>query len=143
MKHRGTTVAAVNSAVHLSVSREHLLRKPPEPDTDGATYPRRLDHLLGMSVHHEETRLGKVIDVRVVPGSDGTPECAHLVVGRGRPGSMLGYDRSGGMGPAILGHAIRWLHRHTGQVPFSSVTQLDWDRGTIRVGTGLSGSSRT
>lgn len=30
----------------------------------------------------------------------------------GRAGSLLGYDRDPHMGPALLGAAVRWIHRH-------------------------------
>src|SRR3546814_11121088 len=50
-------------AVRLSVLRDGLLRKPTH-DESGPTY-RRLDHLLGMTVHHDGEELGRVLDVRV------------------------------------------------------------------------------
>src|SRR3546814_4012788 len=68
-----------------------------------------------MTVHRDGEELGRVLDVRV-SNRGGDLECRHLIVGRARPGTMLGYDRSRHMGPAVLSHLVRWLHRHTGQV---------------------------
>src|SRR3546814_4539055 len=84
-------------AVRLSVLRDGLLRKPTH-DESGPTY-RRLDHLLGMTVHHDGEELGRVLDVRV-SNRGGDLECRHLIVGRARPGTMLGYDRSRQLGRA-------------------------------------------
>ncbi|KRF11355.1 hypothetical protein ASG90_16490 [Nocardioides sp. Soil797] len=124
-------VVELQSDVRLSVSREGLLVRAQNP-AKGRTRP--LDRLLGMNVRHGDESLGRVTDIRLEPrNSDHTTEfvCTHLVVGHGRPGSMLGYDRQQDMGPAILGHAIRWLHRHTGQLPISDVTDIDWEGAMI------------
>ena len=115
-------VERVDHAVHLSVAREGLLRPAP---ADPQQERHRLDHLLGAAVHREDELLGHVLDVRVAL-RDGVPELRHLVVGRGRPGSLLGYDRSPHMGPAVLGRLVRWLHRHTGQVAVTDVVDWDW-----------------
>ena len=54
-------------------------------------------------------------------------EAQGLVIGRGRPGSYLGYDRDGKQGPWLLNRLVRWIHRHSGYVPMSDVVSVDWD----------------
>ncbi|NYG57234.1 sporulation protein YlmC with PRC-barrel domain [Nocardioides daedukensis] len=127
-------VAKVDYAVRLSVLRDGLLRKPTDDET-GTTY-RRLDHLLGMRVHRDGEDLGRVLDVRI-GNRGGDLECRHLIVGRGRPGTMLGYDRSRHMGPAVVSHLIRWMHRHTGQVAIDDVVGWDWSAGQLEVRSDL------
>ena len=57
---------------------------------------------------------------------------AGFVVGRrGRPGSMLGYDRSPDQGPRLVARTVRRLHRHSALVPMSQVSGIDWERGVI------------
>lgn len=124
-------VREVDTSVLLNVSGDGLLVPAPTGDR---LY--RLDQLLGMTVEHGSRALGRVLDVRVTPEGDRLV-CTHLIVGRGRPGSMLGYDRGGDRGPAPLSHLIRWLHRHSGQIAFARITDLDWDAGTIAVDEGL------
>lgn len=120
-------IREVDTSVLLNVSGDGLLVPAPTGDR-----LHRLDQLLGMSVRHGSQSLGQVLDVRVTPRR-GRLVCTHLIVGRGRPGSMLGYDRGGDRGPAPLSHLIRWLHRHTGQIAFARITDLGWDTGTIVV----------
>ncbi|QIX27572.1 hypothetical protein ncot_13890 [Nocardioides sp. JQ2195] len=123
-------VRELQSCVRLSVPREGLLVRADEP-AEGHTRP--MDRLLGMDVRRDGTSLGRVTDVRLEPRRTGRTTklaCTHLVVGRGRPGTMLGYDRQPQMGPVLLGRCIRWMHRHTGQVALSAV-DIDWQGGTI------------
>lgn len=69
--------------------------------------------------------LGRVIDVRVRESRrvDG------LVVGRGGPGSLLGYDRRRDQGPWLVGAVVRWRHRHTGYVGRGDILGIDWGHG--------------
>lgn len=131
-------VSEVESCVRLSVPRDGLLTRATDP-TEGRTRP--MDLLLGMDVHCEGEALGRVTDVRVERRGGGREPrfvCTHLVVGRGRPGSMLGYDRQQEMGPVLLGRVIRWMHRHTGQIAMSEVTDIDWSAGAIQCRDTLS-----
>lgn len=127
-------VDRLDSAVHLHVARKDVLRKQ-EPATSDVDL-RRLNDLLELKVVSDGIELGHVLDVRVSP-VDGDLRCVSLVVGRGRPGTMLGYDRNQDMGPAVLRRAIRWMHRHTGLVDLSEVRHVDWDEGCIDVSSHL------
>lgn len=127
-------VREVDYAVHLSARREGLLAKAARPAPGGL----RFNHLLGMSVRCRGDQLGLVRDARLRPREGTEPfSCVSLVVGRDRAGSFLGYDRSPRMGPVLLQHAVRWLHRHTGQVDLEDVVHLDWQRRRIEVRGGL------
>jgi sporulation protein YlmC with PRC-barrel domain len=95
-------VERLGSAVELRVAGPGVLTRQ-RPQADGLTH-RRLNELMWMRVHGEGgSELGNVIDVRVAPSGEakgGDPlVVTGLVVGRGRPGSFLGYDRSPVQGP--------------------------------------------
>src|SRR3954451_17693310 len=83
-------VGHLDSGVHLTVSRDGALVRQGQR-------ARRLNELLQMPVQAPDgVRLGRVLDVRVEretsdPGQ--RIKVIGLVVGRGRPGSYLGYDR--------------------------------------------------
>lgn len=125
-----SAVDHLDSAVHLSVRRRRALQRQGEPL--GGSSVRRLDEVLNLTVTRDGTEVGHVLDVRVEPRGDAL-RCVSLVVGRGRPGSMLGYDRKEDMGPALLRKAIRWVHRHTVLVDLDDVVAVDWDARTIEV----------
>jgi sporulation protein YlmC with PRC-barrel domain len=98
---------------------------------------RRLNELLELRVSAPgDPDLGHVLDVRLSPAgplSSGQVRVVGLVVGRtGRPGSMLGYDRSPGQGPWLLAHVVRWLHRHSTYLPLEDVEEIDWDGHEVR-----------
>jgi sporulation protein YlmC with PRC-barrel domain len=106
----------------------------------------RLQDLLGATVLGPHgNSLGNVLDVRLQPvaAPAGRPDAGGglvltaLLVGRGRPGSYLGYDRRGAQGPWLVNRAVRWLHRHSGIVPLAAVDDIDWDAGTVRARSGL------
>jgi hypothetical protein len=106
-----------------------------------ASVRRLVQDLLGSTVVGPEGEdLGDVLDVRLQPSGDGTgPELrlTGLVVGRGRPGSYLGYDRSDKQGPWLVRRTVRWLHRHSGLVEAEAIESVDWDGHRVRVTTGL------
>lgn len=122
-------IESVGSAVHLSRGREGLLRK---------TRPtHRLGDLLAAEVRttgpvaerpeHRE----RVLDVRL----DESQRVTDLLIGPGRPGGMLGYDRErreGQPGPAIIRGVVRRLHRHARFVPIEDV-RIDWSAGAVVV----------
>ena len=122
-------VEEIGSAVILSKGREGLLR--PRPDAGRGRTSRRVGDLLGMEVRDDAgEKLGKVLDVRLVPRawkSDPRLELTELVVGRGGPGSLLGYDRGEFNGPWLVERAVSWMHRHTSRLPLDQVTEIDWD----------------
>jgi sporulation protein YlmC with PRC-barrel domain len=118
-------VDRLDSAVHLSVPRDGAMRR----DRDR----RRLGQLTGMSVHGPDgDRLGRVLDVRFEPDSDGDQVMRSLIVGHGRPGSLLGYDRRSAKGPTVVRVLVRALHRHTAIVPVDAATIM-WDVGVVRL----------
>lgn len=97
---------------------------------------RRLNDLLQLPVEDlSGRRLGRVLDVRLErePAPTGRLRVVGLVVGHGRPGSYLGYDRRPNMGPWLVNRVVRWLHRHSAYVDLDDVTDLDWEAGAIRV----------
>ena len=129
-------VERLGSAVELRVAGHGVLTRQ-RPQAGGLTR-RRLNELMWMRVHGEGgAELGNVIDVRVAPSGAaerGAPILVTgLVVGRGRPGSFLGYDRSPEQGPWAVNRVVRWLHRHSGLVGIEDVDRIDWDSDTITV----------
>jgi sporulation protein YlmC with PRC-barrel domain len=122
-------VDQVGSAVELSVARNGLLTLRPDPGRDRRA--RRVGELLEMEVRDGDgARLGKVLDVRLVPRalkSDPRLELTELIVGRGGPGSLLGYDRGDFNGPWLIQRTVEWLHRHTRRLPLDRVVEIDWD----------------
>ena len=111
-------VERVESAVHLGVRREGLLERGPER--------LRLGDLTGMRVTGGK---GRVIDARFEP-VDGRLLLRALVVGRGGPGSWLGYERKDEHGPWVIAKLVRWWHRHTHVIDIDSVS-IDWDTGEV------------
>jgi sporulation protein YlmC with PRC-barrel domain len=123
-------VEKLTSAVTLRRPRHGVLvRAPGEPTDDPVR--RRLGQLLRMRVDAPEGRR-RVLDVRV----DEDQRVRSLVIGPGRPGSMLGYDRRQGrpheQGPALVRILVQRLHRHAREVPFDQV-RIDWDQDVVTV----------
>jgi hypothetical protein len=127
-------IAHIGSAVELSVSREGLLdRQPPPPE---GVRMRRMGELLGMRVESDNPQLrGKLLDVRLEPARDRFL-LRHLLVGPGRPGSLLGYDRGDFNGPWLVAMAVETLHRHIRLVSCDALEEgdIDWDSGVVRIG---------
>ena len=89
-------------------------------------------------------RFGRVLDVRLDGGpevqarhSEQVLEVTGLLVGRGRPGGLLGYDRQGEQGPWLVNKAVRWLHRDSGMVDADRIVGIDWGHGRVVVRGGL------
>jgi sporulation protein YlmC with PRC-barrel domain len=123
-------VEKVGSAVILNRDRLRLLVTHEPPG-------HRLGHLLHLPVVAPSGRsLGGVLDVRVTAHGD----VAGLLVGRGGPGSLLGYERRRDQGPWLVGNAIRWLHRHSGYVARGDVVEIDWGNRIV-VGTDTLGEA--
>lgn len=133
----------IGSAVELTVSREGLLdRQPPAPD---GVQLRRMGELIGMSIESGNPELrGKVLDVRLEPAGD-RYVLKHLLVGPGRPGSLLGYDRGDFIGPWLVASVVHMLHRHSRLVPCDSLREwhIDWDRGIVRLGREAAGRAES
>jgi sporulation protein YlmC with PRC-barrel domain len=118
-------VARLDSAMHLSVRREGVLRRDLES--------RRLGRLTGMDVTTPEgRRVGRVLDARFRPLPDGHLVLGSLLVGHGRAGSLLGYDRRERHGPWLIRRIVRWLHRHTRVVDVDAV-QIQWNNEEVRL----------
>jgi hypothetical protein len=108
--------------------------------SDQATAPRhRLNDLLGMSVRFADGRDGeRVMDVRVAPGDRVRGALSEqvvvgFVIGKGRPGSLFGYDRRPAMGPWLIRVVVRFLNRHTAYLPWSDVERIDWESRTVHL----------
>lgn len=117
-------VERLDSALHLSVASDGVLRR----DREG----RRLGRLTGMDVADPDgTRIGRVLDARFEPDLDHLVLCS-LIVGHGRPGSMLGYDRRAEQGPSLVRAIVRWMHRHS-VIVAAEDADIDWDAATVRL----------
>lgn len=120
-------VDRLDSAIHLRVPRDGVIHR------DGHDDARRLSTLTDMDVITPDGRFGRVLDVRLAPRRDGSLAVESFVVGHGRPGSLLGYDRRGDQGPALVRVVVRHLHRHSAIVRATDA-EVDWDAGEVRVG---------
>ena len=119
-------VDRLDSGVRLRTKRAGAA--PPAP----ALRPDRvrLGQLLGAPVTYEGAADGRVIDVRARPVPGRGLVVSELVVGRGGPGSMLGYDRRAGRGPAAVAAVVRLLHRGSWVVDVDQCA-LDWTVGAV------------
>lgn len=127
----------VSSEVHLSVPGAGLLR--PREDVEPRAERWRLGTLLGLPVAaSRETGIvprSRLLDVRLEPTGDGRRHVVGaLVVGPGRPGALLGYDRHDHPGPWLVARTVRWLHRHACLVEMGPAVDIDRDTGEVRVG---------
>ena len=131
-------VDAVTQEIRLRHGRDGILQRQ---DPDRASVRRLVDDLLGADVLGPgDEHLGNVLDVRLAPSDDAADPAlvlTDLLVGRGRPGSYLGYDRSDAQGPWLVRRIVRRLHRHSGMVAASDIDSIDWDRRLVRTRTGL------
>jgi sporulation protein YlmC with PRC-barrel domain len=122
-------VEEISAAVTLTTGREGLLDRQPDPEARETHH--RVGELLGMEVNGPNgERLGKVLDIRLVPRGRSKRlrlEVTDLVVGRGGPGSLLGYDRGDFNGPWLVHTIVSWRHRHTGRLPLKAVERVDWE----------------
>jgi sporulation protein YlmC with PRC-barrel domain len=109
----------LDSAVHLSVPRNGILNR----DTEGY----RLGALTGMeAVGPANRRYGRILDARFQPGDHDQLVMRSLIIGRGRPGSLLGYDRHRDQGPWLIRKIVGFLHRHRGIIDVDDV-QILWN----------------
>ena len=137
-------VHEVTSEVHLDVERAGLLR--PREDAAGGPERFRLGQVLGLPVHAAAgtgiPSRSRVLDLRRdgAPdgGDDGRQVVTALVVGRDRPGALLGYDRSPDAGPRAIAAFVRWLHRHARVVELGRGVEIDREAGEVRIGEGAS-----
>jgi hypothetical protein len=115
----------LDSALHLKVRRDDVLRR----DRDGL----RLGTLTGMEVRGPEgDRMGRVLDARFQADRSGRLALRSLIVGHGRPGSLLGYDRRADIGPWLVRVVVRWLHRHT-VIADAADAEISWETRAVRL----------
>lgn len=129
-------VTEIGSEVRLSVPRTGLLQ--PRAEAGPAVERIRLGQLVGLTVDAPVEaglhRRSRVLDVRVVAVPDGRRSVVDaLVVGPGRPGALLGYDRRSEPGPWLVADVVRWLHRHARVVALGPEVVVDRAAGEVRV----------
>ena len=121
-------VERLDSAIHFKVPREGAVRR--------GKVAHRLGELTGMDVFvtdgPDRGGVGCVLDARFSPGPNGRPVLASLIVGSGRPGSLLGYNRRRAQGPWLVAKVVRRLHRHTVLADAASA-EIDWERGEVHL----------
>jgi sporulation protein YlmC with PRC-barrel domain len=132
-------IERLGSAVELGVGRAGLLVR--QEDAGAGLIHRRLGELLQMEVRSSAGDWhGGLVDVRL-DTSRREPRnrllVVGLLVGRGGPGSTLGYDRRADQGPWVVNRAVRWLHRHSGYIDWADVAEIDWDAHLITVSTAM------
>lgn len=116
-------VEYVDNAVHLTRRREGLLREK--------SAGRRLGSLTGMRViDRSGDPAGRVIGARFEPRESGALALCSVLVGRGGPGSLLGYDRHAEQGPRIVAAVVRRWHRNTRVVDVEAV-EIRWDEERV------------
>jgi sporulation protein YlmC with PRC-barrel domain len=126
-------VAQIDSGVVLDRERLRLLATHEPPG-------HRLNDLLHLPVVSSSGRdLGRVIDVRLTEAG----AVGGFIVGRGGPGSMLGYERRRDQGPWLVGAVVRWLHRHAGYVARADVADLEWGRRMVLATDRLESPAKT
>jgi len=132
-------VDRIDAAVTLTVDREGLLGKQPGA-ADGEVH-HRVGQLVGMEVRGPGgDRPGRVLDARLAPKGSRTTrrlEVTHLIVGRSRPGTLLGYDRGDFNGPWLIHRVVKRLHRHSGLLPIAAVSAIDWEDGHLSADRAL------
>lgn len=119
-------VERLDSGVRLRTGRAGAAPPAPALDPDRI----RLTLLLGSVVTYEGAPAGRVIDVRARPAPGRGLLVHELVVGRGGPGSMLGYDRTADMGPWAVAAVVRRLHRGSWVIDVGRCA-IDWTDGAV------------
>jgi hypothetical protein len=103
-----------------------------DEDLDLAPETHLLSTLIGARVLHADgSPAGRVLEVRAVQATAlasrvGPLVVTSLVCGRRRLGGELGYREDAEMGPALVGTAVRWWHRHTTHERWEDVSRVDW-----------------
>lgn len=124
----------IGSGVELNVQREGLLDRQP-PTASGVSL-HRMGELLGMRIETEHPELrGEILDVRLEATRKDRWVMRQFVIGPGRPGSLLGYDRGDFNGPWMVQALVERLHRHIRLIDCAAVEDIDWDAGVVRIGS--------
>lgn len=120
-------VKQLDSEVTLRRRRDGVVI--PQPAAAEGTVHRRASTLIESTVTGPEGPLKeRVRDFRLEPGEH--PTVHALIVSRGRPGTLMGYDRDRVTRPVLLARSLRWLNRHTGELSLDDVT-IDWQARTV------------
>ncbi|RIK17409.1 MAG: hypothetical protein DCC50_01780 [Acidobacteria bacterium] len=131
-------VAELVQEVRLDRERDGIVQLAPGEEEHTGDSRHRLGDLLESSVTGADgDALGHVLDVRMAPAgelSSGRVHAVGLVVGRvGRPGSLMGYERSEDQGPAVLAALVHRIHRDTTYLPMERVARIDWDERVVHL----------
>ncbi len=131
-------VAELEQEVRLDRERDGIVQLAPSDEESAGDVRHRLGDLLVSSVAGPDGEdLGHVLDVRMAPDGElasGRVHAVGLVVGRvGRPGSLMGYERSEDQGPALLAALVRRIHRRTSYVPMERVARIDWEGRVVHL----------
>lgn len=120
---------------------------PHESDPMGDERPATLSALLSMSVLSADGEvLGHIQDIQLARSASSAepwgPTAASTLIADGRhAGSLLGYDRRGEQGPAVLRVAMGWLHRRARILRWEDVDLVRTDDGAaLRVRAGREGT---
>lgn len=133
-------VAAVDSDVLLNVPAVDVIRVL-DPERASAPDRLRVSHLLGLPVRCDALpRRSEVLDLRMLgtPVGPGEHRVTALLVGPGRPGALLGYDRRSEPGPAVVAAVVRLLHRHARVVDLGAGVEINREAGEVRIAAGTS-----
>ena len=104
----------------------------PDQDLDLPSDAHLLSALIGAQVLRADgSPAGRVVEVRATQATPLTSRVGPLVVtslvcGRRRLGGELGYREEREMGPAPVGAAVRWWHRHAAVTRWEDVARVDW-----------------
>lgn len=130
-------VDVLDSAVRLRIDRDERVGLQPGPRPGEVHH--RLNDLIGMQVEGPAgSRLReRVVDVEVTAhpgdGHDRRWPVRTLLIGRARPGMLLGYERSDTRGPRWLAAFVSWLLRHSARVAWDDVAEVDWEQHLLRL----------
>jgi len=115
---------------------------PPHPAPVGTVLDGPLlSSLLGARVVTADgSDAGRVVEVRAVQDSPmasrvGALRVTSLVHGPHRLGGELGYREDTGMGPALLGAALRRWHRQDTETPWDGVRAVSWRTSQVQLTT--------
>jgi hypothetical protein len=129
-------VDELGSGVTLLASREGLLERQTDSPPAPGDVRRRLSEVLRLDARSPAgDSVGKVLDVRLrtLRREPLQLVAEGLVVGRGRPGGLLGYDRDSTQGPWLLNRLVRLIHRHSGYLPLHDTGPVDWEAQVVEV----------
>ncbi|MBF4769896.1 hypothetical protein ISU10_19160 [Nocardioides agariphilus] len=129
-------VGELGSGVRVLAARDDLLQRQTDSPPAPGEVRRRLNDVLQLEARAPDgERLGRVLDVRLraVRREPLQLLAEGLVIGRGRPGGYLGYDREPQQGPWLLNRLVRRIHRHSAYVPLHDTGPTDWEAQVVEI----------